>query len=115
MDNTGGKMDVKDVKYLLLDRESGNAYCVNKKNKKTKLEEPRIHSDSFNWGFGGSGPADLALAICKLMGKEEHYQDFKWMTISKLDITSDHKLDLDLDFLERNKKIIESIRRNNGI
>lgn len=44
----------------------------------------RNHSPSgFNWGYGGSGPAQLALAILvNFTGNEAfalaHYQDFKW-------------------------------------
>jgi len=46
----------------------------------------RNHSpDGFNWGYCGSGPAQLALAIIlKLTGKTEDYQDFKWKTIATL-------------------------------
>ena len=46
-------------------------------------QEIRSHSpDGFNWGYGGSGPAQLALAILlDYAGKEvalRHYQQFKW-------------------------------------
>lgn len=49
----------------------------------------RNHSpDGFAWGYGGSGPAQLALALlCDVAGVEvarEHYQDFKWEVIGKL-------------------------------
>lgn len=44
--------------------------------------------DGFNWGYGGSGPAQLALAICLEVFPEEiatrKYQDFKWDIIAKL-------------------------------
>lgn len=41
--------------------------------------------DGFNWGYGGSGPAQLALAIVlKLTGKSEGYQNFKWNVIAGL-------------------------------
>lgn len=47
----------------------------------------RRHSpDGFEWGYGGSGPAQLALAI--LVQEElppELYQEFKEETIAKLD------------------------------
>lgn len=38
--------------------------------------------DGFNWGYGGSGPAQLALAIladftCSVWFAESHYQEFK--------------------------------------
>lgn len=47
-------------------------------------QEIRNHSsDGFNWGYGGSGPAQLALAIVlKLTGKPDGYQDFKWKVIA---------------------------------
>lgn len=53
----------------------------------------RNHSpDGFNWGYGGSGPAQLALGIClELFGDEAAgriYQDFKWKLISTLPQTS---------------------------
>lgn len=41
--------------------------------------------DGFNWGYGGSGPAQLALAIMlRLNGKPDGYQDFKQLVIAKL-------------------------------
>jgi len=41
--------------------------------------------DGFNWGYGGSGPAQLALAlVLKLTGKKDGYQIFKWNFIAKL-------------------------------
>lgn len=44
--------------------------------------------DGFNWGYGGSGPAQLALAIClELFGKEvaqQVYQNFKFDYIATL-------------------------------
>lgn len=45
--------------------------------------------DGFNWGYGGSGPAQLALALLlhatgnrKLATR--YYQDFKWEVIAHL-------------------------------
>jgi len=54
-----------------------------------KSQKVRNHSpDGFNWGYGGSGPAQLALAICiELYGEERArkvYQDFKWNYIATL-------------------------------
>ena len=42
----------------------------------------------FNWGYGGSGPAQLALAILlNFTGDKEkalaHYQDFKWDFVAR--------------------------------
>lgn len=45
-------------------------------------------SDDFNWGYGGSGPAQLALAVLLELTDEESaiaiYQRFKWSVISTL-------------------------------
>lgn len=44
--------------------------------------------DGFNWGYGGSGPAQLALAIIlELNSKCDGYQQFKWDFIAELPMT----------------------------
>ena len=53
----------------------------------------RNHSPSgFAWGYGGSGPAQLALAICADAYGDEwalrHYQNFKWNFVATLDASS---------------------------
>lgn len=50
----------------------------------------RNHSPTgLEWGYGGSGPAQLALAIfadaIDDREAQRHYQDFKWAVIAKLD------------------------------
>lgn len=53
---------------------------------------PRVyvhHSpDGFEWGYGGSGPADLAYNILLLFTDantvQQHYQDFKWEFIASM-------------------------------
>jgi hypothetical protein len=54
--------------------------------------------DGFNWGYSGSGPSQLALAIClKLLGKDmavNCYQDFKNKLIARLP-----KADFSVNFL----------------
>ena len=56
--------------------------------------------DGFNWGYGGSGPAQLALAILLEHLPEgkaiSHYQQFKWDVISRLP-QSDFEIDLNLE------------------
>jgi len=43
------------------------------------------HSFSFSWGYAGSGPSQLALAIMlELTGKAAGYQDFKWKHIAPI-------------------------------
>ena len=55
--------------------------------------------DGFNWGYGGSGPAQLALAILlKFTDKDTalyFYQDFKWEVIAKLP-QGDFEIDIDI-------------------
>lgn len=53
-------------------------------------QDLRNHSPcGFAWGYGGSGPAQLALAIlCYELGDEKGeqlYQGFKWDIISRLE------------------------------
>lgn len=48
-----------------------------------------LHSpDGFNWGYGGSGPAQLALALLCDVTKDKdialaNYQDFKWCYVAQ--------------------------------
>lgn len=55
-----------------------------------KSQQIRNHSpDGFNWGYGGSGPAQLALAILLEVAADKNialanYQDFKWNIIAAL-------------------------------
>lgn len=50
----------------------------------------RRHSpDGFNWGYGGSGPAQLALAILADFTKDDGvalklYQRYKWAVVARL-------------------------------
>lgn len=48
----------------------------------------KVHNhspDGFSWGYGGSGPSQLALAIMlKITGQANGYQDFKWKVIAKI-------------------------------
>ena len=63
----------------------------------------RNHSpDGFNWGYPGSGPSQLALAICLVILPEEEakrrYQQFKWNLISTIPMTNfDIEFDLSSD------------------
>ncbi len=53
--------------------------------------------DGFNWGYSGSGPAQLALALLLEFSDagtaEAHYQDFKGDVISQLPKDEDFQLD----------------------
>lgn len=62
----------------------------------------KMHSpDGFNWGYSGSGPAQLALAIILLYVKDEKwiyrlYQNFKWEVIAGLPHGKDFKVTVDI-------------------
>ncbi len=60
----------------------------------------KVHNhspDGFNWGYGGSGPAQLALAIVlKLTGKPNCYQDFKFKTIASIPTGQDFEIEFEL-------------------
>ena len=54
--------------------------------------------DGFAWGYGGSGPAQLALAILLEITKDKqftlkNYQDFKWDIVCDLPMEEDFVLD----------------------
>lgn len=70
-----------------------------------KLLDPRPsqrlcnHSpDGFSWGYGGSGPAQLALAIMlELTGKPDGYQKLKWEVIAGLPQGEDFRIEFELN------------------
>jgi len=44
-----------------------------------------IHSSEYNVGYGGSGPAELALAVTEeLLGSRDGYQRVKWAIIARI-------------------------------
>jgi len=53
--------------------------------------------DGFNWGYGGSGPAQLALAIVlAITGKADGHQKFKWEVIAALPQDDDFRIEFEL-------------------
>ena len=66
------------------DHQAGHAYPLNPRH------DIRNHSpDGFNWSYSGSGPAQLALALCAdALGDDERaqrvYQDFKFKVIGRI-------------------------------
>lgn len=87
----------KDLEYQKQIEESlhipftGNIVCTRIDGRPQVNIPQRIkyHSpDGFEWGYGGSGPADLALNILALFTDEDTayrlYQDFKWEFIATL-------------------------------
>lgn len=75
---------------LVRDANGGFTVFINDQELSPKeSQELRNHSpDGFAWGYGGSGPAQLALALLlKFTTKEKalkYYQQFKWDIISGL-------------------------------
>jgi len=73
----------------------------------------RNHSpDGFAWGYGGSGPAQLALAICAdALGDDDRaidiYQEFKFRVISEL--TTDGPFNMEESFVLDMVKAIENL------
>ena len=68
--------------------------------------------DGFAWGYGGSGPAQLALALCLVIFNHKRkrdplhalpfdYQRFKWHIISRLNIDKDFQIELDIDVIRK--------------
>jgi hypothetical protein len=63
----------------------------------------------FEWGYGGSGPAQLALALlADHLGDDEQaialHQDFKWAVVTKLP----HSWTLTTDDIDR---VLQSLRK----
>jgi hypothetical protein len=53
--------------------------------------------DGFNWGYAGSGPAQLALAIMlKITGKPDGYMDLKFDFITTLPQGKDFEIEFEL-------------------
>jgi len=68
---------IQETREVFLD----GAILTPDESQKVKNHSP----DGFNWGYGGSGPSQLALAIVlKITGKSDGYQDFKWKHIAPL-------------------------------
>jgi hypothetical protein len=69
------------------DYETREVHINGKLLRPERSQKIRNHSpDGFNWGYGGSGPAQLALAILlQYMNEEEacnYYQDFKFKVVA---------------------------------
>lgn len=76
-----------------------------------KSLQVRRHSPSgFNWGYGGSGPAQLALAILLELLPEDKavslYQYFKQEFIANLPQCKDFVLLLDIDEWAENREVM---------
>jgi len=57
-------------------------------NPEASLKVVNHSPTGFNWGYGGSGPAQLALGLLMIFAgrefAERNYMDFKWQVVAKL-------------------------------
>lgn len=75
-----------------------------------RSQKIRNHSpDGFNWGYGGSGPAQLSLAICLELLPEEQavrvYQDLKFKLIAALPQGKDFQETLTYTFNGKSEEV----------
>jgi hypothetical protein len=79
--------------------ESRRVWLNGKELSPKRSQKVHNHSpDGFNWGYGGSGPAQLALAIClELFGQSHGYQEIKWKYIGALPQTD---FDVELEIVK---------------
>lgn len=87
--------------------ETRNVFMNGRKLEPGPSQKVWNHSpDGFNWGFGGSGPAQLALAILlKVTDKDtavKNYQQFKWDHVAKWTPGEDFFVEVDIqEWLEK--------------
>lgn len=93
------------IGYRITRRKNGSGVYVERLKEGGEPEgielrlDIRSHSPTgFEVGYGGSGPAQTALAIlADLFGERiarEHYQDFKWEVVSKIDLGGGESFEL---------------------
>lgn len=75
--------------------------------------------DGFNWGYGGSGPAQTSLAILLHLTDPEtamkRYQGFKWDIISTLPAGQDFCIELDIKaWLNNGVKNYKNVKIDTG-
>ena len=79
-------------------QETGQVYLNDKELDPRPSQKRCNHSpDGFNWGYAGSGPAQLALAICMHLDLNMPYQDFKNKYIATLPFGKSFDLILDIE------------------
>lgn len=84
-------MKIRNKFHLKGNAHTREVYLDGKKLNPTISQKRRNHSpDGFSWGYNGSGPSQLALAIVlDIQGEEDGYQELKFRVISKLPIDKD--------------------------
>lgn len=96
-----GRIDTKQVWYYPFE-EDNNTLIVPSELTPFESFKIRVHSpDGFNWGYGGSGPAQLALAIIINYIKDELWisyfcNPFKWEVVAGFPKGQDFKKTIDM-------------------
>jgi hypothetical protein len=90
------------------DAESRRVWLNEKEILPTRSQTYNNHSpDGFNWGYGGSGPAQLALAVCLELWDVKRkrgydyefnfdYQAFKFKYIAALPVGKSFEVEIDV-------------------
>jgi Family of unknown function (DUF6166) len=85
-------------------KESRAVWLNGKKLSPGKSQKVYNHSpDGFSWGFNGSGPSQLALAICIELNIQNLYQEFRRLYIASLP-DSDFDVEIDISQLMRHRQ-----------
>ncbi len=99
--------------YRGIRTKSGCTVTVNGEPLPTRLDLINKSPTGFEWGYGGSGPAQLALAILAwhCVSDEQraldHYEEFKSLVIAH--IKTDNWV-MDREYIEQHLKAIEHRR-----
>lgn len=89
--------------HLKANWETKEVWLNGKKLNIKKSQKIRFHSEQFNWGYGGSGPAQLALAISlELFGRSDKYQHLKFQYIAALPQDKDIDQEIDISDYVKN-------------
>lgn len=97
--------------------KTGCVVTVNNQPLPTRLDLANHSPDGFEWGYNGSGPAQLALAIlayhCR--GEEQralnNYQEFKDLVTSHI---PSNNWGMDREFIEQHLRAIEQQSRRSA-
>jgi hypothetical protein len=97
----------------IIESEGNRIFIDGKEILPAYSQKIRNHSpDGFNWGYGGSGPAQTALAIRQCLFDEDIarslYQAFKWQFVSGWPQGQSFETNVDIsDFLIDNKETFQ--------
>jgi hypothetical protein len=98
--------------FVIIEDDAGNRHRL---EPIASLALVNHSPDGFSWGYGGSGPAQLALAMLLHVSgdpglSQRHYQTFKQRHIATLDIDEGWEMPF-----SRVEEFIEDSRRAEGV